>query len=189
MILSIISTRRISFSLLPFFVIIALFFLFLGVAPASTGDSVLSMTLSPNGDMSLEARGASLGNVLAALQAETKIGCDANSQDLNKPVSLRFKSLPLEKALKRILHGINHACIYNADHRIVKVVLFADAGPDARTERGYLPDNAEFGAEPDHDSLFRGDMDSQVPPDVPTPPAEVVQAITNARAPAPPPGQ
>jgi hypothetical protein len=43
---------------------------------------------------------------------------------LERPISVRFQSLPLSKAIKRILHGVSYACILGLSGDIETVITF-----------------------------------------------------------------
>lgn len=78
--------------------------------------------------VSLKTSDEPLQNVLADLARATgkKLFCDEAWADL--PITVQFKNLPLETALKRILANLNHAIIYQTDDTIL-IRIYENAAP------------------------------------------------------------
>jgi len=72
---------------------------------------------------SLEMRGEPLGEVLKKISNDTGYQITVNSEWAAMPVSVSFKSLPIDQGLRRILSNLNHSIVFNeADHRISIVI-------------------------------------------------------------------
>lgn len=72
---------------------------------------------------SLEVRGEPLGEVLKKISNDTDYKITVDPGWAGLPVSVSFKSLPIEQGLRRILLNMNHSIIFNeADHCIFIVI-------------------------------------------------------------------
>jgi len=77
--------------------------------------------------LSAKIERAPLKGVIARIKEEKniwfKFWFKSNGSLLNEQVSVRFKSLPLQDALERILSGLNHSLIFNKDGDLLGVIL------------------------------------------------------------------
>lgn len=147
-------------------------------AQVSGKEGRATLTLSENGKLSLKAQGVKLKTLLAQIQAKTKVQYNLSDRHIDVPISLNFQSLSLHDAIKRILHGISHACILDAQGRIERIMTFAEVASPAQL--AFKPDDASKPQETG--------MDSKSIEAVRMPPPEVVQMLKEEAAPAPPPG-
>lgn len=159
------------------------------VTNAQIGDneSRATLTLSEDGKLSLKAEGVALKTLLAQVQAKTKVQCNLSQKHLDIPIFLTFRSLPLNEAIKRILHGISHACILNPEGHIERIITFAGATSPGRL--AVQPDEPAI-SYATRDNLSIQQETSLEPKNIRSaqmPPPEVMEALIDELAPAAPP--
>ena len=85
------------------------------------------MFIKTSSTLSAKIERASLKGVIAKIKEEKviwfKFWFKSSEQLLNEQVSVRFKSLPLQDALERILSGLNHSLIFDKDGDLLGVIL------------------------------------------------------------------
>ncbi|MDY6837588.1 MAG: hypothetical protein SWH78_06415 [Thermodesulfobacteriota bacterium] len=89
---------------------------------ASKSSSAFSLEFSDNGRLSLNSEGTPLGTLVQKLHEKTKLAFIIQENLLEHPISVRFQSLPLNEAVKRILRGVNYACIFDINGNLEKII-------------------------------------------------------------------
>lgn len=158
------------------------------IAQISDNESWAMLTVSENGKLSLKAEGVSLKTLLAQVQAKTKVQYDLSEKHVNIPISLTFQSLPLNEAIKRILHGISHACILNSEGNIERIITFARATSPGRLVT--KPDEPAISYTTKDDFPIQQERNMQPKTIQPArmPPPEVMEVLKDELAPVAPPG-
>jgi hypothetical protein len=103
---------------------------------ASTKNTNSSLEFLDDGTLALDAQGVPLATLLGDIQKKIHLEFTIHEGILEKPISVSFQSLPLNKAIKRILHGVSYACIFGLSGNIEKVITF----PTANEVKEYSPD-------------------------------------------------
>ena len=76
--------------------------------------------------LSVNLKDSALGPILSVIGEKTGIEFFLNKDEYDRTVSVSFQSLPVDRALKRVLSGISHACFFNADGQIQKVIIVGE---------------------------------------------------------------
>lgn len=79
--------------------------------------------------ISADLQGVSLKLILDELKTEKEIWFEGNESLLGEKVSVRFKDLPLEEGLNRILADINHVLVFDQDKRVVGLLIIGKKNP------------------------------------------------------------
>jgi hypothetical protein len=83
-----------------------------------------SLEFLDDGTLTMDAQGVPLATVLGDIQEKTNLQFKIHESLLEQPISVRFQSLPLNKAIGRILHGVSYACIFSLSGNIETVITF-----------------------------------------------------------------
>lgn len=110
------------------FVLLVSFILLSSHICASTSTGVPTLELLDNGRLTLNAQGVALGTLLAEINQRTKLEYEIHKKYLEQPITVSFRSLSLEEAIRRILHGISYACIFDSHGNVEKIVTVFDTG-------------------------------------------------------------
>jgi hypothetical protein len=78
--------------------------------------------------MSAELQGVSLRLILEKLKGEKGIWSKGDESLLDDKVSIRFKDLPLEEGLRRILSDFNHVLVFDREKGLVGLFVFGKRG-------------------------------------------------------------
>jgi hypothetical protein len=87
--------------------------------------------------LSVRAEGMALGNVLMAVEQETGVQFVFDGLAAERKVFLDFERLPLSEAVRKIIHPLNFAAIYDDTDRLRKVIILGrwkDSGARERRE-------------------------------------------------------
>jgi hypothetical protein len=84
--------------------------------------------------ISLKVKNQRLGNVLKKITLETGFKFELNDQWSTYPVNASIENMPLNRGLKLILQGLNHAIIYESD-KSIKIVVYGKV--DSRKTDSY----------------------------------------------------
>ena len=76
-----------------------------------------------NNKLSVNIEKVSLGSVLAKIQNKTGIKFYLDKESSDRTISVGFQSLPIEKAIQRVLITLNHAIIFGSDDNVQKVII------------------------------------------------------------------
>ncbi len=95
---------------------------------AATSTDVPTLELLDNGRLTLNAQGVPLGTLLEEINQRTKLEYEIHKKYLAQPITISFRSLPLEEAIRRILHGISYACIFDSHGNVEKIVTVFGTG-------------------------------------------------------------
>jgi hypothetical protein len=91
---------------------------------ASTKHTNFTLKFLDNGTLTLNAEAVPLATLLRDIQEKTHLEFKMHEGLLERPISVRFQSLPLNKAIRRILHGVSYACILGLSGNIETVITF-----------------------------------------------------------------
>ncbi len=105
---------------------LACFILLSSQVQAYTKNTSFSLEFLDDGTLTLDAEGVPLRNLLGKIQGKTNLEFEIQKSLLGQPISVRFKSLPLEEAIKRILRGVSYACVFNSSGNVEKIVTFTN---------------------------------------------------------------
>jgi len=155
---------------------------------ASTNHGNLSLEFLDNGTLTLDAQGVPLATLLGDIQEKTNLEFKIHESLFERPISVSFQSLPLNKAIKRILHGVSYACILSLSGNIETVITF----PAVNEVKG----PSSYKDVPNVDMSYEATMDDVPPPDdedieevmgiMPPPEPERLMKAMKARRTAPP---
>jgi hypothetical protein len=95
---------------------------------ASINGNLSSFEFLDDGRLTLTAEGVPLGTLLREILEETNLELKIHENHLKQPIYVRFQSLPLNEAIKRIMRGISHACLFDSDSNVEKIITFPNAG-------------------------------------------------------------
>lgn len=76
---------------------------------------------------------APLKDIAEKLEKEIGVSFKGDASLFNEKVSVRFKNLPLENGLKRILCRINYSLVFDGDGRVASVIVLGRAAPGDNT--------------------------------------------------------
>jgi hypothetical protein len=157
------------------------------MAQVSGHENRASLTISENGKLSLKAQGVWLKTLLAQIQAKTNVQYTLSEKHTEIPIFLTFQSLSLHDAIKKMLHGISHACILDAKGHIERIITFSQVTSPGRL--AIEPDESSNDYATDNDSSVPQEtgMDSMKVKAVRMPPQEVMKMLEDEAAPVPPP--
>ena len=79
--------------------------------------------------MSAELQGVSLKVILEKFKREKGIWFKGDEALLEEKVSVRFKDLPLQEGLSRILSWVNHTLVFDQDKRLVGLFILGKKNP------------------------------------------------------------
>jgi hypothetical protein len=147
-----------------------------------------NLAISETGELSLVSRGAALKTIMAQIGEKLSLTYEISDKHLDHPISISFHSMSLQSAIKRILHGISHACILNAEGRVERIVTL----PETTAKAGH-----PFASAPLSDRKAR-QTDSSPPKEMhmempkvrsalPMPSPDMMQALIEDLAPVSPP--
>lgn len=108
------------------FLIVSLASLFLmsSQIQASMNSNISSFEFLDNGRLTLNVKGVPLGTLLGEIQEKNNLELKIHKNHLEQPISVSFQSLPLNEAIKRILRGVSHACLFDSDSNVEKIITF-----------------------------------------------------------------
>jgi hypothetical protein len=78
--------------------------------------------------MSAELQGVPLRLILEKLKREKGIWYKGGEPGLGEKVSIRFKDLPLEEGLRRILSRVSHVLFFDRENELVGLVILGEKG-------------------------------------------------------------
>lgn len=125
--------HKVTKSILTCLVICCLFFSLSTLTLAQGGRIYLDFR---NQTLSANIEDAPLRDVLTRIEKKKGIwfkACLKGESSLDEKVSLRFRNLPIQSGLERILSGMNH-CLFFEKRRVMGVMLFGK--PAKRTYKG-----------------------------------------------------
>lgn len=125
--------RKVTKAILAFFATFVLFFSLSTLTLAQGGRIYLDFR---NQTLSANIEDAPLRDVLTRIKKKKGIwfkACLKGESSLDEKVSLRFRNLPIQSGLERILSGMNH-CLFFEKRRVMGVMLFGK--PGKRTYKG-----------------------------------------------------
>jgi hypothetical protein len=125
--------RKVTKAILAFFATFVLFFSLSTLILAQGGRIYLDFR---NQTLSANIEDAPLRDVLTRIKKKKGIwfkACLKGESSLDEKVSLRFRNLPIQSGLERILSGMNH-CLFFEKRRVMGVMLFGK--PAKRTYKG-----------------------------------------------------
>lgn len=131
--LSVIAMNRVSKLLLALLVASLLLFFLSPAIRAQEGRIYLDFA---DQTVSANIEDAPLRDVLTRIKKKKGIwfkACLKGESSLDEKVSLRFRNLPIQSGLERILSGMNH-CLFFEKRRVMGVMLFGK--PGKRTYKG-----------------------------------------------------
>ena len=105
------------------------FFCLGSFSPASAGKGEVDVKFEGQ-ILSAELQGVSLKVILEKLNREKGIWFKGDESLLEEKVSVRFKDLPLQEGLRRILSCINHILVFDQDKRLVGLFILGKKSPD-----------------------------------------------------------
>lgn len=88
-----------------------------------------------DGKISANLINASLRDIVDKITAQGVIWSEVNTDPSDYKVSAQFADIPLDEGLKRILKGMNHSLVYNADGRIARVFILGRGERNQRNSR------------------------------------------------------
>jgi len=94
------------------------------IAGASTGGN--TQVSFDNSRLTVHALNCCLRPLLAEIKKETGIKFYMDKEEAERVISVSFQSLPIEKALIRILNKVNYAIIFGSDGNAQKVIVMAE---------------------------------------------------------------
>ena len=112
------------------FVFLVSFILLSPPVQASTNNSNPSVEFSDNGTLTLSAEALPLGILLQKIQEKTSVEFKIPEKLLKQPISISFQSLPLDKAIRRILRGVSYTCIFDSTGKLKKIITLPNASED-----------------------------------------------------------
>ncbi len=90
-----------------------------------------------DGTLTLNAEGVPLGTLFGRIQEKTGMEFRIPGSLLKRPIFVSFQSLPLEKAIRRILDGISYVCIFYSNGHVAEIIAAPSAGkPKAKSFTG-----------------------------------------------------
>ena len=89
-----------------------------------------SVEFSDNGTLTLTAEAVPLETLLEKIQEQSVVEFEIPKRLLRQPISVSFKSLPLDKAIRRLLRGVSYSCIFDSNGNMQKVVALPKASED-----------------------------------------------------------
>ena len=92
---------------------------------ASTNNFNYVLEISDNQRMTLVAKDVPLCSLLEDIQKKTGLKLKIHKNHIDQRVSVDFKSLSLEKAIKRILKGINYICIFRSGNKVEEIITIS----------------------------------------------------------------
>jgi len=107
---------------LPECVISITLILFLTVCSASGGINTSSLNYK-NNLLSVNIQNQQLDDVLGQVTKATGVKFMFTKQKFEDSIQIEFKSLPVEKAIQRILNRFNYALIYTPAGKVSKVLI------------------------------------------------------------------
>ena len=84
--------------------------------------------------ISLEVENQPLGDVLEKINLDTGFEFKWNNRWSTYPVNTSIKNLPLQRGLRFVLQGLNHAIIYESD-KSIKILIYGEV--DTRSTNSY----------------------------------------------------
>ena len=93
---------------------------------ASTKNTNSSLEFLDNGRLTLNAAGVSLGTLLEEIQEKTNLEFQIHENLLKQPIFTTFQSLPLNDAIRRILHGLSYVCIFDSNGNVEKIITISN---------------------------------------------------------------
>lgn len=156
-------------------------------AQAVVSNNSYSLTFSTDGRLSLNAHGVPLEKILAHIKAKTKLTYHLCPEHREKSIYVSFRSLSVYEAIKKILHGINYACILDPNDHIQKIITFSNTGKWFQAPSDHQSPSKRFssGAEPmPQQDISTEDASSSHQTQ---PPSEVIKALEEDIEPVPPP--
>ncbi len=157
-------------------------------AQAAVSDGGYSLTFLKDGKLSLDAQGVPLGKLLSHLQAETKLTYHISKEYLDKSIYVSFRSLSVHMAVRKILHGINHACILNPNGQVSEIFIFSGSDTPHQVNSNPQAPSKRFPSETEPALQQETSTTADTSALLPKPPTEVLEALKGALAPTLPPG-
>ena len=97
---------------------------------ASTNNANPSVEFSDNGTLTLSAEAVPLETLLEKIKEQSSVGFEIPEKLLKQPISVSFKSLPLDKAIRRVLRGVSYSCIFDSNGKMKKIIALPNASKD-----------------------------------------------------------
>jgi len=104
---------------------VLLLFLFGLPCPAKAGNGVIDLRFS-NNTLSVHLVKASMKAVLDRIASQRKIWIKGTERVQDREISVRFESLSLQKALRRILSQVNHCVVMGSSKKVKGVILLSE---------------------------------------------------------------
>ena len=93
---------------------------------ASMNNTNSSLEFLDNSRLTLIAEGIPLGTLLGKIQEKTNLELQIPENLLKQPIFASFQSLPLNEAIRRILHGLSYVCIFDSNGNVEKIITFSN---------------------------------------------------------------
>jgi len=77
-----------------------------------------------NDKLAVDVEKESLSSVLSKIHKKTGIQFALDKREFDSIISVRFQSLPIEKAIARILNKLNYAVIFGPEGKVRKVTIY-----------------------------------------------------------------
>lgn len=120
-----------------------------------------------NGMMSVDLKDALLGKVLKDIATQSKIKFTVNESLLREKLSVKFKDLPLQEGLERILASMSYCLVFDQDGTLAEVTLIGKGKTSKMAQRTVIspepvaPSNAGSISE---GSIGESEVDQSVSP-------------------------
>ena len=154
-----------------------------------------SVEFSDNGTLTLTAEAVPLETLLEKIQEQSVVEFEIPKRLLRQPISVSFKSLPLDKAIRRVLRGVSYSCIFDSNGNIEKIIALPSASKDKDTHIARRASRLDLQHErameitppPETEDIMEA-MESMSSPELEdldeavevTPPPEVVKSLVEA---------
>ena len=77
-----------------------------------------------NNELAVDIENAPLGVILEEIHKRAEVEFFLNKDQSDRVITVKFGSLPMERALARILRKLSYAILFGADDRILRVMIF-----------------------------------------------------------------
>jgi hypothetical protein len=121
------------------FPLLAAYLLVVNIVPHALADKIIDtdeershqeLLLIQHGTISANLEGVPLGEILRQLRDQSTIWYRGNEPLLEQKVSVRFKDLPLEDGVKRILAPFNYSLMFDANGGLSGMILLGRSHTD-----------------------------------------------------------
>ena len=79
----------------------------------------------------INVQNIAIGSLLETISRKTGIKFVIGPEESERLISIQLEALPLAEGLKRIFSNFNHAFLFGADNKLVKVIVLGYAGADS----------------------------------------------------------